>query len=159
MATNLKKWGVFGAIVGALTPPVIKFLSGLNIPGVSVTQATISVDVNAPNTGLAQWLLDFVGVNLPSIPFQSYVMAAVGGALFIMLGAVILDMMKALGGKKYWKVTKVLAVASVATTLILGGFSMSAFTFTSLGAIFVSSLALGLGYAFIDDNTSMKLIP
>ena len=74
----IKKYWLLGAIVGAGIPWILNTLAKL--PGVAVTQSTIAVNVQDPNTGLAQWAMDIFGA---SIGLPQVLMSALGGILFI----------------------------------------------------------------------------
>ncbi len=146
---DIKKWGVFGAIIGVLTPIVLNFLSNLNIPGISVTQATIAVDFQLPNVGLAGWLGDIVGVSLASIPGSVYIMAAIGGALFAIVGAFVVNALGMLSGTPGIRLAKVLAAGTLLAAwipTILGGGGFALPGFATLIALAVSSLVLGFLY-------------
>ncbi len=151
MGTNIdvQKWGVFGGIIGILTPILLNFLSNLNIPGISITQATIAVDFQLPNVGLAGWLGDIVGVSLASIPGNVYIMAAIGGALFAIVGAFAVNALGMLSGTPGIRLAKVLAAGTLLAAWIpniIGGEGFGIPSIASLVALSVSSLVLGFLY-------------
>ena len=116
MAIDFQKWGVFGAVAGVGFPYVLKLIN--SIPGISV-QSTIgaNIPVQDVNTGLGQYLINTLGFG--SIGLPEILMSAMGGALFFILGALVIDMIGAMKGSDVVRVSKVALVAGLLTGMIL----------------------------------------
>lgn len=163
---DLMKWLGFGAITGAFTGPAIKFIAD-KIPGVNFQQAAVTINLNAPNTGLSQWLMDILKVNATvpgqflGVSFQSLLMGAAGGAIFVGIAAILLSMFDQLKGDKMMKVAKVVAVGTLASAFILSGFKISAVMLgiPALIAMLVGSIAIAFIYTLIDEGFKLNLIP
>ena len=134
MAINIQKVGIFGAIVGLITTwlmdivivPVLDIIGGF-APDVSLKLAnpgTISVNVreslNGVDGGLAGWFVDAVGLNVTGIPGSTYLMAALGGALFMVAGAFLADWAGFLKGNVMQKTRATIFGGSLVTAAILG---------------------------------------
>jgi hypothetical protein len=117
MAINIQKWGIFGAIVGAGFPLVLKYVVPL-IPGVSV-QSTLSLPLQQVNTTLGSFVMKTLGMG--SIGFPEIAWGALGGALAFVLGAFVID---ALGYLKGGDVERIAAVTLVSSVLVAAIISM-----------------------------------
>lgn len=175
---ELGKIAMFGGIAGLATPlllkylvmPVLKFAAGI-VPGISAKLAnpgTINIDVSGSvtgvNTGLSQWLVDATGLSgmAASVPFNTYIMAAIGGALLLVAGAWILDATKSLTGSKFAKTAKVLFTGSALAGFILGGFAVPALGLTMVDALIVmliNAAVLAFVYVKIDEEAGIGLVP
>ncbi len=153
----IKKYWKLGAVLGALMPKVMELIS--KIPGIDVTQSTISVSVQDPNTGLASWVLNVFGAN---IGLPEILMGAIGGILFVALGAYLVEQFniaKMVGAKtKVMKVATILFVAGIVSGWIL----QMALSIPGVGIIItnvVGSVTLGFILVKADDLLKTKLIP
>ena len=154
---TIKKYWLFGALIGALLPWALTIIS--KIPGIVVTASTISLNVANVNTGLAAWAFNVFGAN---IGLPEMLLSALGGILFIALGIVIVDILnleKVLGLKtKTSKLATTIFVASLVSGWIMD---------MSLGipgiAVIVSNVIGAVALAFIlitlDNTLKLKLIP
>lgn len=180
MAVNSKQTqqiAIFGALAGVATPfllkyvvmPILNFLGGI-VPQLSLKLAenpgTIEANIRASltgiNAGLAEWLVNALGITV-NVPFQTYIMAAVGGALLFLAGAYILDGMKALGGNAEQKTRKVIFAGSIVAALILGTMGLPpeiGLTLVNvLIAIMINAAILAWVYVAIDKQMKLGLIP
>lgn len=146
---DMQKWGMFGAIIGLVTPFLLNLLSNISIPGITITQAAIKIEFETPNTGLAAWLLDIVGVSLSSIPLSTYLIAALGGAIFAIVGAGVANMFGLLDSKKPVRIAWVLVFGTLLAAWIPGLFAGEGIgipSITALIALGISSAVLGWAY-------------
>jgi len=179
MAISNKEYGkiaMFGGIAGVATPFILKYaalpiLSALAkvIPGVSAKLAestpTISISVTNSltgiNGGLSNWLVNAIGITA-SIPFETYIMGAIGGALIFMLGAWVADLTGMLKGNAAEKTRAVIFSGSLAAAFILGGFAVPAIglgMLDTLIAFMINAAILAWIYVTIDDKAKLGLIP
>lgn len=182
MALNNKELtnvAMFGAAAGVATPfllskvviPVLGKLAGF-IPAISLKLAdaspgTISVSVRDSltglNGGLAGWLMDAMHLTV-NIPGTMYIMAALGGALMMVLGAYVADMLGFLKGSSWQKSAAVIFTGNLVAGLILGWSTMS---FPALNIDFVNVLLaftlnaviLGWGWVELDKKLGFGLVP
>jgi len=157
---TIQKWGILGAIIGAVIPVVIALLSKWAIPGISITQATINVQVSTPSSAIYDWLLGIINYtpNVPgAIPFLGVTFSAMlVGALSVGIafaaGAAIADLVGRLKGTKVMKVFVVTLAAGILGALI----TKSGFVIIPL---VINAYLLGLILAVVDDQTTLNIIP
>ena len=103
---NMNKLMVSGAIAGAVTPfllkylvmPVLNFLGGF-IPQLSLKLSSPTIIVNIRESltglqgGLAGWLIDAFGIAVPENMMMTIITSAVGGALLFMAGGYLAEML------------------------------------------------------------------
>lgn len=170
---EITKVGVFGAVAGLATPlllkhvimPVLNWIATV-IPSVSLKLAepsAISISVRESltgiNGGLTAWLADALGFTA-TIPYQNYVYAAIGGALFFVLGAYALESLDLLKGDKVAKTRAVIFAGSAIAWLILGGIpQLNIGLANTLIAFVINAALLAWVYTTIDDSTGIGLIP
>jgi hypothetical protein len=182
MAINekqIEKIGLFGGITGLATPllldkvimPVLNFFGGF-VPEVSLKLAStapgvISVNVRESltgvNTGLAGWLVDALGLTI-SVPNMTYIMAVLGGALFMILGAMLADRVGFLKGDSESKTRTTIFTGSILAAILIG---WNAATIPTLGismlnviiAFAVNAAILAYGYVKLDKFFKIGLNP
>lgn len=175
---DLQKIAMFGAIAGLATPfimkwlvmPVLNFLGGI-LPAFSLKLAenganpTISVAVRDSLTGieggLSGWLVDSLGLTL-TVPFQTFIMGAIGGALFFVVGAYVADMAGMLKGDKFQKTRIVIFVGSIAAGLLLGSMAVPEIgidLINTLIAFLVNAAVLAWVYVWIDKQMKLGMVP
>ena len=166
----------FGALAGLTTPillkfivmPILNFLAGI-VPGISAKlaepTATISVSVRESLTGieggLSGWLVDALGLTV-SVPMMTYIMAAVGGALFFLVGAYAADAIGWLKGNAEQKTRAVIFAGSAIAAFVLGGFAVPSIGIglvDTLIALGINAAILAYVYVGIDKAMKLKLIP
>lgn len=153
----IKKYWVFGAILGALLPWALSIIN--KIPGITITQSTIALNVADVNTGLAGWLFNVFGAN---IGFPEIIMSAIGGILFVVLGAYVVNITKL---DKTLKIkTKVGRIALIVfTASLVSGWLMDMSLALPGIAVIVSNVIGSVVLAFIlvtlDNVLKLKLVP
>lgn len=180
MAINEKERNkvlTFGAVAGLATPfllskvilPLLNIVAGI-VPGISAKladpAATISISVRESLTGiqggLSGWLTDALGISVSSNLLMTYLMAAIGGAVFFLLGAYVGDGLKMLKGNAEQKTRAVIFWGSAAAALVLGGFAVPEIglglvdTIIALG---INAVILAYAYVWIDRQLKIGLIP
>ena len=181
MAINNKelgKIGTFGAIAGLVTPlimtylvmPVLNFLAGV-VPAVSLklSNPTISVSVRESltgvNTGLAgklsAWVADALGLTA-TIPFETYVFGAIGGALLFIAGAYVADMLGLLKNSAKKKTATNVFVGNIVAGLIIGGLAVPTIGIDMLNAVIAMLInAVVIAYVLVPivGAINKKLVP
>lgn len=178
MAINekeLMKIGTFGAAAGLATPvilkyavmPVLNMIGGL-IPTLSAKLAeqgsvTIAVreSLTGINGGLAGWIIDATGLSI-TVPFQTYIMAAIGGAVFFIVGAYAADMLGFLKGNAVGKTRAVIFTGSIISGFVLGGFAVPELGLSMVNmliAMLINAAILAWVYVTIDEKAGLNLIP
>lgn len=172
---EMQKIGIFGAVAGLATPLLLKYVAMpvLNVaagvvPGISAKLAdagTISISVRESltgiNGGLSGWLVDALGLTL-NVPYMTYIMGALGGALFMILGAYAADMLGMLKGNAMQKTRTTIFIGSIAAGFVLGGFAVPAINLglvDALLAFLINAAVLAFLYVTIDDKAGLGLIP
>ena len=162
MGIDYKKWGIFGAVASIVTVPLLMIISKFFslIPGVTVDLHAISLtaDVSgAFQTGLGQYAQRLLGV-LP-IGGLEIVYTVIGGALFVILGAFIVDKAGYLTGSKQKRVTTVLVVAGLITGAILS-WKITLPTISGVIIMLVDAFVLSFILVKADDAVfNGKLVP
>jgi len=179
MALNnkeIQKIGIFGAVAGLATPfilnwivmPILNMVGGI-IPGISAKLAeaspTISINVRESLTGveggLSGWLVDALGLTI-SVPGMTYIMAAIGGALMFIVGAMALDAMKMNKGNAVQKTRNVIFAGSLIAAFILGGFAVPTIGIglvDTLIAFGINAAIIAWVFVTIDKQFNIGLIP
>ena len=178
MAINKKettKIAMFGAVAGFATPfilqyivmPILKFLGGI-VPAISAKLAdpgTLAINVRESltglNGGLSGWLADALGISV-NVPFQTYIMAAVGGALLFVAGAYVADMFGMLKGNPTQKTRNVVFTGNVIAALILGSLvvpSLNLGFFNVMIAFLINAAIVAFVWVWIDETAKIGLIP
>jgi len=152
----VNKYWKLGAIVGAALPYVLNILG--KVPGINVTQSTISLNVQNVNTGLASWAFNVFGAN---VGLPQVLMSALGGILFVVLGAFVveqLNLYKLVGvNTKLGRLAMILFVAGLASGWIID----FALNIPGVGVIIsnvVGAVALGFIVITLDDMLKLKLV-
>ena len=118
---DIQKYGIIGAISAVLIQFIITKIFPL-IPTVGVTFSSyvlnIREHVSGVETGLADWAVKLFGgqLTLPTV-----IMTAIGGALFMILAAILMDKINIKIKEKVVRLAAYLAMASLATSFILAG--------------------------------------
>lgn len=85
---EIMKNGIFGAIAGVLFPMIMGWIG--KIPGIQFSpQATLTIPVANINTGAGSYLNQLTF--LQNIPGNIYLTSAVGGAVFFIIGAFVVE--------------------------------------------------------------------
>lgn len=169
---NYQKVGTFGAVAGLVTPylmkyavmPVLDFLGGV-VPAVSLKLSTINVNVRESLTGIeggmSGWLVDSLGLTF-NVPFQTYIMGAIGGALLFILGAWLANTLGFLKGNDVGKTRATIFWGSLLAGFILGGFAVPEIGIdlvNALIAMLVNAAILAYVFVWIVKAVWPKLIP
>ena len=166
---------IFGAVAGLITPLILKYLVmpvlnvlGGFIPAISLKLAeggpgTISVAVRDSltgiNGGLSAWLVDALGLTI-EVPFMTYVMGAIGGALFFWLGAYVADMAGLLKGNSVSKTRAVIWVGSIVAGFVLGGFAVPQIGLDLVNTLIAFAVnAVILAYVYVALDKKVGLLP
>jgi len=161
------KHGLFGGVAALATVPLLKFISGLvsNIPGVSLDLQSISISTTGlggvVNTGLSQYAMKILG-KLPQLPFTpaEWMWTFVGGALFVILGYLLVENLKFLqfAKSKQGKLATVFVVAGVVTGAILAG-ALQIPAISGIIIMAIDAFVLSFVLVWVDDALNLKLIP
>lgn len=165
MAKPTDYWKI-GAIAGVLGTVILGTLSKVAsmIPGVTLDLQSITVSTtglgSTVNVGLSKYAKSLLGIVPVQLSGMEWLYAAIGGALFLMLGAYIVQKVKQLqfAKSKEGKLATIFVVAGVVTGWIL---SMS-LTIPALSGVIVMAVdALILSYilVWLDKALKTKLIP
>lgn len=170
---------MFGALAGAVTPfimmylvkPVLDFL-GTFAPDLSIKLANPTIAINIResltgiNGGISAWMLNVLGIGIPTLPGPEIVMtivqSAIGGAVFFLVGAYAADMAGMLAGNANKKTRTVIFFGSLLTAFIVGGFAVPAIGITlvnTLIAFAVNAAILAFALVAVDDAAKLGLNP
>jgi asparagine N-glycosylation enzyme membrane subunit Stt3 len=159
-------YGIFGGVAALATIPLLKFISGLvsKIPGISLDLQSISIGTTGlggvVQTGLSQYAQKLMGL-LPQIPFTmaEWVWTFVGGALFVILGAYLVEAFNIKFAKtKVGKVATVFVVAGIVTGAILAG-QLQVPLISGIIVMVIDALLLSWILVKVDEAAKLKLIP
>lgn len=172
------KLATFGAVAGLITVPIMNYLVrpvldmlGQFTPQISAKLASganpvISINVRESltgiNAGLSGWLADALGLTLPTQAFMPYVMAAIGGAILMVLGGYLADAMNLLKGDAQKKTAMTIFVGSAAAAFIIGGMAVPELGISlvnTLIAFGINAAILAWVYVTIDKQLGIGLIP
>lgn len=160
-----EKLALFGALAGAGTTWLLGFISKIlsMIPGITVDLQAISITTTGLGgvfgTGLgvyAKKVFTTIGVGAPELLYT-----AIGGALFVLLGAWIVDKVKFLQDLGRTRETK-LAVVLVVAGLISGWILAQSVTIPAISAMVIMAVnALILSYilVWIDKTAKLGIVP
>ncbi len=171
-----QKIGIFGAVAGIATPfllkyvvvPILGMLSGF-VPQISLKLAESNPTINVGildsltgiNGGLSAWLVEAFGLTV-TVPFQTYIMAAVGGAVLFLAGAYLADSMNLLKGKPEEKTRMVIFLGSAIAAFVLGGMAVPSIGIdlvNTMIAFGINAAILAFVYVSIDKSAKIGLIP
>jgi len=162
---NDKIWqyGLLGAIAVLVNMVLFKLISAVlsAIPGLSVNLQSVSIDANvsgALGTGLGKYAQNLFGMAGVTLPLQTYIIAAIGGALFVMLGYLLVEWAGQLEGSKLRKLTTILVTAGIISGFVLS-WSISVPALTVVFAMIVDAVALSWIYITLDNMAGTKLVP
>ena len=173
---NMNKLMVSGAIAGAVTPfllkylvmPVLNFLGGF-IPQLSLKLSSPTIIVNIRESltglqgGLAGWLIDAFGIAVPENMMMTIITSAVGGALLFMAGGYLAEMLGWLKGNAVQKTRNVIFAGSLVAALVLGTVGLPpelGITLVNLLIAFgINAAILAWLYAQVDSKAKLGLIP
>ena len=166
MAKEYMKYGILGFWAAIGTGFILKFISQIvsTIPGVSLDLQSISLSTSGlggvVGTGLNTYAQKMFGLIPIAITIPEWIMIGIGGALFVMLGAYVVDNVKQLqiGKTKQGKLANVLVIAGIVSGWIL---SMAIGIPPLSGIIVLAIDALVLSYILVavDDALKTKLVP
>ena len=178
MGQNTEKLAIFGIVIGLLTMPLMKYairpildMFGQFTPEISAKLASkatpvISFNVRESLTGidssLSGWLADALGLTLPTTMIMPYIMAAVGGVIFVVAGAWIADQLGVLKGDARRKTAITVFVGSALVAFIIGGMAVPQLGITlvnSLIAFGINAVILAYAYVWIDKQLKLGLVP
>lgn len=162
---DLMKYGWLGFLAGIATGFILKFISQIvsAIPGVSLDLQSITVGTTGLGgiikPELGQKLLGLIPAGLP-LTIPEFIGIGVGGAVFVILGAWIVDSVKALqiAKTKQGKLATILVVAGVASGWILS-MAIGLPALSGIIVLAVNAYILSWILVFVDDNLGTKLIP
>lgn len=159
---------VLGALAAVGTVPLLKFLSTWlsKIPSLTVDLQSVSIQTtglgNVLNPGLGEYAMKLLGkVNLPfSMDFlPQWAVIALGGALAMWLGAIVVDWFGGLrSGSKIKKTALVFLAGSTIAGAIIS-WSISIPTVATIVPLIMSTLILSWIFVTIDNATKWNLVP
>jgi len=165
---------VAGGIAGLVTPLLLKYaimpiLSALGqiTPTLSAKLANpvINIDVTGSitgvNTGLSQWIYNALGLTL-TVPYMTYIMGAIGGALLFLGGAYAADALGMLKGTTGAKTTAMIFSGNAIAAFVIGGFAVPAIGFTLVNALIafaINAAILSFVFVALDKPTGIGLVP
>jgi len=175
---TMNKLAISGGIAGFVTPfllqflvmPILNFLGGF-VPQFALKLAdnpgTINVNISQSLTGLpqgiAEWLFNALGVTVPANAIMVYVMAALGGALFFVIGGYLADAIGLLKGTAIEKTRRTIFVGSLVVAVIMGAIALPPqIGFDMLNLIIAFGINAGILawlYSVVDPKGKMGLIP
>lgn len=178
MDKEVNKVAIFGAVAGLLTVPLMNYairpilnLFGQFTPEISAKLAqkanpVIAINVRESltgiNAGLSGWLADALGLTLPSNAIMPYVMGAVGGALFMVLGYYAADAFGLLKGNAEQKTKWTIFLGSLGVAFLIGGMAVPELGITlvnTLIAFGINAAILAFAYVWIDTKLKIGLTP
>ena len=178
---QIMKIGIAGAIAGVATQYLLRYIvspvlnfAGQYIPSVTAKLANPVIDINVQQsltgieTGLGPkavtWLTNALGVTVPSSIATQLLMAALGGALLFIAGALVADALGFLTGSSKMKTGITIFAGSLGAALLLGTMA----TPVAVGINLVNVLiAFGINaailtwlFALVEDNfAKLGLMP
>jgi hypothetical protein len=177
---NLEKFAVLGAAAGAATSFIMKYLMmalnwiAPNVPDVSIKLAnpTLAVNIRESLTGLngsfGTWLMDNIGLTIPTSTITNLLVSAVGGAAFFVVGGLIAEQIDYFGAKKSaGKVAAVIFSGSAAAGIVFGGLALPSALSVQAGVSLANVLiAFGINaavlagiYSLADKELGTGLVP
>lgn len=154
-----------GAIAGVATGFLLKTISGLvsKIPGVSLDLQSVSISTSGlggvVNTGLSSYAQKLFGLVPVSLQIPELLWTAVGGALFMMLGAYVVELAKINFAKsKAGKLATIMVIAGIVSGWILS-MSIGIPAFSGIIIMVVDALILSWILIQVDKAAKTKLIP
>lgn len=166
MAKDYTEWGILGFWATLLAAPILKFISqavsaipGVNLELQSVTVATTDV-AGVIGTGFGEYAKKLFGM-VPFLSLPEWIIAGIGGALFVMLGAWAYDNTKFLqqfGKTKQAKLTTILVSAGIVSGWILS-MSIGLPPLSGIIVMVVDAALVSWVLLAIDKNTKMKIVP
>jgi len=170
------KLAIFGGVAGLATPFLLQYIAmpilnwlGSWMPQLSLklagTNPVISVNIRESltgiNGGLSGWLVDALGLTI-SVPFMTYIMGALGGAILCVAGAYLADAIGLLKGDGLQKTRMVIWAGSLIAAFILGGMAVPAIGISlvnTLIAFGVNAAIIAYIYVVIDKQFKIGLMP
>jgi hypothetical protein len=160
----VRTYGVLGFIAALVTGFLLKTISQIVslIPGVTVDLQSISVQTEGVGavigTGLSTYAQKIFGA-VQFVSVADWIYVGIGGALFVMLGAYVVDNVKMLQFAKT-KQGK-LATIFVAAGIVSGWILSASIGIPAIGAIIamsVNAYILSFVLVFVDDMLGTKLV-
>jgi len=159
--TELKEYGMFGAVAGVATSFVLgtisKFVS--MIPGVSLNLQSISISgqvSGALNTGLSTYVQKALGMISVPLQMSDWIWSAVGGALFVIIGLYVADMLGVYKGSRLKRIATVFVVGG----LVSGFLIAKAISIPSIPLIITMAVdALVLAWIGVSLDKSAVIVP
>ncbi len=165
MAIDYTKYGILGFWAAIGTGFILKFISQIvsTIPGITLNLQAVTAETTGLGgiigTGLNTYAKKLFGmVSIVSLPEWIYI--GIGGALFVMLGAWVVDNVKQLqfAKTKTGKLATVLVVAGIASGWILST-SIGIPPLTGIIVMAVDAFVLSYILIAVNDAAKLKLIP
>lgn len=169
---------MFGAVIGLVTVPIMRFLVrpvldllGQYTPEISAKLASdanpvIAINVRESltgiNAGLSGWLSDALGLSIASNAIMPWIMAAIGGALLVWLGAWAADALGFLKGNSEQKTRVTIFFGSAVAAFVIGGMAVPELGISlvnSLIAFGINAAILAWFYVAIDKQFKLGLVP
>jgi len=161
---ELMAYGKLGAVAGLATGFLLKTISGIvsMVPGVSLDLQSISIGTTGlggiVNTDLSQYAQKLFGmVNVP-LSGMEWLYVAIGGAIFMILGAYLADMFGMLKGTTVKKLTTVMVIAGIASGWILS-MSVGIPAISAIVVMVVDAFVLSWILVQVDKGIKTKLVP
>jgi len=157
------RYGIFGAVAGALSPWVLKTISLIlsKIPAVQVDLQSIAISGKVSGAiggaDLAKQLMGYLPFELTT---NSFLITAIGGALFMMLGFLIYDNVKIFqfAKSKTGKLATIMVLAGIASGLMMN-FSLGIFSLSIIITMIIDALVLSWIWVLLTKKSKIELIP
>lgn len=163
---KLSKYALLGAAGAVITKPLLSGISTVlsKVPGLSVDLQSVSLSTTGLNTVINPGLNTYVQklLGLVTLPFTmpDWIMLAIGGALFVILGGMVVDYFeldKMLGVKKAGKLAAIFVVASLITTAVLS-WTVAIPAVAVLVPLVIDALILAWIFVLINDALKLDLV-
>lgn len=178
MDKQITKVATFGAIAGVITTLLMDYaikpilnMFGQFTPEISAKLAqkanpVIAINIRESltgiNAGLSGWLSDALGLTVPSNAIMPWVMGAVGGALFMVLGYYAANAFGLLKGNATQKTKWTIFLGSLGAAFLIGGMAVPELGITlvnTLLAFGINAAIIAFVYVWIDEQFKIGLIP
>ena len=162
---DIKGYGIFGAVAALAVPLLLKTLNALLSafsPTVSINLQSIAIETQGlgavVNTGLSSFATKIFGlIPLPIQPSE-WLMIAIGGALFTILGAWLADQLNLLNGSTQKKVSTVFVIAGIVSGWLLS-MSIKIPTLPAILEMVINAFILSWVMVKLDKSLKTNLVP
>lgn len=163
---QMQGYFVFGGVAAIISAFILKMISQLvsAIPGVDLSLQSITVQTTGlggiVGTGLGEFAKKFLGLVPVAISVPEWIFAFIGGGLFVLLGAVIVNNVKALqfAKTKAGKLATVFVMAGIVSGWILS-MSIGLPALTGIIVMSVDAFILSWVLLMVFEAAWPKLVP